>query len=507
MLSQKEKEQIIAKGITVEEVEKQIKRFVEGFPFANLVAPATTERGITRIGEDELEMLIKEFDSLVPQVHAIKFVPASGAATRMFKDLFSYLSEAKKSGQEPLDKYPSVKECIERLKDFAFYSSLEKVLEKSGRQIDQLTPSEIISFILEEDGLGYGTLPKGLLEFHRYEDHARTPLEEHLVEAANYSKRVDGSAHLHFTVSPEHMDKFKQKVAEVKPKLEKDLQVRFEIAYSIQKPETDTIAVNMDDSPFLEEDGTLLFRPAGHGALLSNLNDLDADLVYIKNIDNVIPDKLKESTYAYKKALGALLIKLKEEIFFYLERMAEGWAAEAAIPELERFYTQKMCFSFPESYNSLDSKAKLNYLHSLLNRPIRVCGMVKNSGETGGGPFLMQSKEGETSLQIVETAQIDRKKPSQEAILQKATHFNPNDLACWLKDVHGKKFNLFKYRDEDTGFISAKSKDGRDLKAQELPGLWNGSMSGWNTLFIEVPISTFNPVKTINDLLRAAHQA
>jgi hypothetical protein len=311
---------------------------------------------------------------------------------------------------------------------------------------------------------------------------------------------------IHFTVSQEHMEKFNSLIALVRPYYENMFDIRYDIQFSVQKPSTDTIAVDMDNSPFREADGSLVFRPGGHGALIENLNDMEADIVFIKNIDNIVPDRLKSETYKYKKVLGGLLIKLQEKIFDYLKKMEQKPVPDPLITEISQFCVDSLAMKLPERFGKMEQKQQYQILQAFLNRPIRICGMVRNEGEPGGGPFFVENIHGEVSLQIVESSQINMKDAGQVSILKSATHFNPVDLVCGIKDYKGKKFDLHKYIDQDTGFISVKSKDGRQLKALELPGLWNGAMADWLTLFVEVPLATFNPVKIVNDLLREQHQ-
>ena len=502
--------QIQAQGISSEQIDRQIQYFINGFPFLNVIKAATIGDGIIRVPDEQLPAYIHRYDEAAHERSIVKFVPASGAATRMFKSLFAGLDGK-------FDK--ATEEFFARLPDFAFYNSLRKVLSMDGVDLDKAvadglsdtaTRQTILHFLLSEDGLDYGSLPKGLLKFHRYEDGARTPAEEHLVEGAAYANS-DGVVQIHFTVSPEHRARFEQLVAEQKPIYESWLGVTFDVSFSEQKKATDTISVSPDNSPFRNADGSLLFRPAGHGALIENLNDIDADIVFIKNIDNVVPDEIKETTITYKKVLAAVLLDAQQQIArmqSLLETgsdspddVSDGYLAEA--DELLR----RTLFTLPPSEFATWSRAeKVQYFTQKLDRPTRVCGMVKNVGEPGGGPFWARNADGSVSLQVVESAQIDLDDPAQKAIFDEATHFNPVDLVCGLKDRHGKKYDLPKYRDSLTGFVTAKSKDGKDLKAQELPGLWNGAMAEWNTIFVEVPLITFNPVKTVNDLLRKEHQ-
>ena len=432
----------------------------------------------------------------------------------MFKSLFSFIGKydgSEKAYNEYINdkSFNSVQNFILHLKDFAFYDDLLKIMLKNGTEIDKCIEQNdfktIINFLLTEKGLNYASLPKGLLKFHRYIKYSRTAFEEHFVEAANYSKNKLNIANIHFTLSPEHIEKFEKLINEVLKKYEDTFETKFNISYSIQKPSTDTIAVDMNNEPFREKDGSLLFRPGGHGALLQNLNDLDGDIIFVKNIDNIVPDRLKEETYIYKKALAAYLHNILENTHLYLKILEKNDISEEIINEISSFASEKLNIS-SDKFPKLNNDEKINYLFSKLNRPIRVCGMVKNQGEPGGGPFWVKNKNNELSLQIVESSQINLSEPSQKEIFSKSTHFNPVDLVCGVKDYKRQKFNLLNYTDPDTGFISTKSKDGKDLKALELPGLWNGAMANWITIFVEVPIITFNPVKTVNDLLREEHQ-
>jgi hypothetical protein len=492
MFSEKDLSQIEARGVKVETILEQIEDFKVGFPYLNVVRAATIDDGMIQLGDEKAKELSKDFDDQIFGKKLLKFVPASGAASRMFKSLFAALEENK------FDK--SVNEVLEHLQDFAFYKSLIKSV--GSESADHKT---ILKHLLTAEGLDYGALPKGLLEFHKYGDLTRTPAEEHLVEGAKYASS-GGKVNLHFTVSPEHRRKFTALIDAVLADYEAKYGVKYDISFSEQKPSTDTIAVNLDNTPFRTANGDLLFRPAGHGALLENLNDQDADVVFIKNIDNVVPDSLKEQTIIYKKALASLVLSYQQAVFAYLKMMDGADLKEEDVEEIEDFIEFDLCVEFPESYDGLSFEERKTYCRTKLNRPLRICGMVKNVGEPGGGPFWAENADGSISLQVVESAQIDLKDPEQKEIFDEATHFNPVDLICTMKDYQGNKFNLLKFRDPKTGFNTQKSQSGRDLKAQELPGLWNGAMANWNTLFVEVPLITFNPVKTVNDLLRPEHQ-
>ncbi|SOD96668.1 DUF4301 family protein [Spirosoma fluviale] len=503
--TEQDQDQILVQGVSLDQIDQQINYFIHGFPYLNVIKAATIGDGIVRIDEDQLSAYIHRFDEAAHDRTLVKFVPASGAATRMFKSLFAGLDGK-------FDK--SVDEVFARLTDFAFYEDLKAAMAAKGQDLDKAVAENdritVLKFILTEEGLDYGSLPKGLLKFHNYADGARTPVEEHLVEGAAYANS-DGLVKIHFTVSPEHRSRFEQLIDEQKADYEAWLGVTFDISFSEQKKSTDTISVNMDNSPFRNSDrnggpGSLLFRPAGHGALIENLNDIDADIVFIKNIDNVVPDEIKEPTITYKKVLAAVLLDAQQQIarlqgLLNSEEVSDGYLAEADELLQRTLYTLP-----PAGFAELSKAEKLDYLRRKLDRPVRACGMVKNVGEPGGGPFWAKNQDGSVSLQVVESAQIDLTDAGQKAIFDEATHFNPVDLVCGLKDHTGKKYDLPAYRDPLTGFITAKSKDGKDLKAQELPGLWNGAMADWNTIFVEVPLITFNPVKTVNDLLRKEHQ-
>lgn len=491
-------QQIKERGSDLSVVEEQVRYFEKGFPFLQLSKAATVGDGIIRLTDDEIAQVISEFDKSAAdgEIALLKFVPASGAATRMFKSLFGFLQEDKK------DK--SVDEFFAKLKDFAFYEDLKTSLAADGYDIDSADEKTIASYFLTAKGLGYGELPKGLLKFHNYTERSRTPLEEHLVEGAKYAN-AGSNVQIHFTVSPEHRDKFEKLVVEVLPSYQTQYGVRYIVSFSEQKSSTDTIAVNLDNTPFREKDDSLLFRPAGHGALLENLAQLDADIIFIKNIDNVVPDRIKGDTITYKKALAGIVLKYQKKIFGYLDKLAAN-ADAALLAELDGFFRNELCVVQPADFESWSDEKKKEYFVGKLDRPLRACGMVKNQGEPGGGPFWAENADGSSSLQIVESAQVDVDNADQNNIFKNSTHFNPVDLVCAVKNRKGELYDLKKFRDPLTGFITGKSKDGKELKAQELPGLWNGSMADWNTLFVEVPLITFNPVKTVNDLLREQHQ-
>ena len=506
MIEEAVKEKITLQGRDPEKIEKQISNFKNGFPFLPIDEPATIGNGIEEITDAQIAAYEKKYASVTSDKEIVKFVPASGAATRMFKNLFAYLEAEDRT----LEANPFVKTFISNLKSFAFYKDLDEKLSADGFEIKELLDTgdfpTIIAYLLDDKGLAYGKLPKGLLKFHAYKDANRTPVHEHFIEGLQYGLGKEKTVRLHFTVSPEHQERFKEHVHELQDKLEKQFKVKFEVSFSQQKPSTDTIAVNMDNTPFLEDNGEILFRPAGHGALLENLNEIDADLIFIKNIDNVVPDRLKETTKKYKIVIASILLETQAKLFNLLEKLDDN-PSEETIGAAAELLEDSLGLRLPSKFSSLSKSEKISYLQAKLNRPLRVCGMVENTGEPGGGPFWVKEKDGSFSLQIGETAQLDLNDSKVAKIFRSSSHFNPTDLVCGVKDYKGNKFDLLQYRDPETGFITQKSKNGKDLKAQELPGLWNGSMADWNSIFVEVPLGTFNPVKTINDLLREQHQS
>lgn len=505
MLSETDLKQIAERGISEEQVVGQLNQIKEGFPFLKLEAAASVGQGVLALDGEEREHYIEDWNEYKAQGHkVVKFVPASGAASRMFKNMFSFLSA---DYDVPTTDFE--KEYFDHIKNFAFREALCDMCKKNeGKCVKELMADgnykAVVANMLEAKGLNYGQLPKGLLLFHNYEDGARTPMEEHLVEAALYAAS-NGEANVHFTVSHDHLELFKKKVAEKADKYAAAYDVKFNISFSEQKPSTDTVAANPDNTPFRNEDGSLLFRPGGHGALIENLNDLDADIVFIKNIDNVVPDRLKADTVLYKNVLAGVLVALQRKAFEYLELLDSGEYNHEKLEEIIRFLQRDLCCRKAD-IKELEDADLVGYLRKKLNRPMRVCGVVKNVGEPGGGPFLAYNQDGTVSLQILESTQIDKNNPEYLKMFTEGTHFNPVDLVCAVKDYKDCPFNLPEYVDRQTGFISSKSKNGKELKALELPGLWNGAMSDWNTVFVEVPLSTFNPVKTVNDLLRPQHQ-
>ncbi len=515
MFTEKDLQQIKSKGISPETVEKQMERFKTGFPFIRLAAPAVPGNGLLSFGEIEVKELKAFFDETKDDYEILKFVPASGAASRMFRRLFAFRQSFSGTPEEidRLEKEHDLQSpgyFFKNLEKFAFYNVLSEALQKDGLDLEILRQQKdynvILDYLLTDKGLNYGMLPKALLHFHLYPDGPRRAFEEHLAEAAHYAANKEGVARVHFTVSPEHQQEFEKAVESVRGKYENHFGIRFDISFSQQKPSTDTLAVDLHNEPFHNEDGSLLFRPGGHGALIENLNDLKGEIIFVKNIDNIVPDRLRDTTYLYKKVIGGLLFRLQEKTFDYLDKLEDANLSDEALDEIKTFAHEQLNIFIPVAYEGYEKMEKIDFLFGKLNRPMRVAGMVKNEGEPGGGPFWVVNEQDEWSLQIVESSQMNLKDVEQQKIVSGATHFNPVDLVCGVRDYQGDPFDLREFVDPQTGFISVKSKDGRELKALELPGLWNGAMADWITLFVEAPLVTFNPVKTINDLLRPQHQ-
>ena len=505
MLTQQDLKQLAQKGISEQQIETQLGQFKTGFPFLKLEAAAAIGRGIVAPTSDEGRKYVDAWQKYkAAGKRVVKFVPASGAASRMFKDMFAFVDA---DYDKPTTDFE--KKYFDNIDKFAFYGELDAVCQKNnGKGIKELVKEgnfkAIAANMLKAEGLNYGQLPKGLLLFHNYPEGPRTPMEEHLVEGALYAAS-NGEAHVHFTVSHEHMELFKQKVAQKADMYAKKYGIAYDITFSEQKPSTDTVAANPDGTPFRNSDGSLLFRPGGHGALIENLNEIEADVIFVKNIDNVVPDRLKGDTVLWKQIIAGVLITLQKKAFEYLELLDSGKYTHEQIEEMIRFVQQDLCCRKAD-IKELEDADLVIYLRKKLNRPMRVCGVVKNVGEPGGGPFLTYNQDGTVSLQILESSQIDKSNTAYMEMFTKGTHFNPVDLVCAVKDYKGNAFDLPKFVDPTTGFISQKSKSGKELQALELPGLWNGAMSDWSTIFVEVPLSTFNPVKTVNDLLREQHQ-
>ena len=495
MFSPTDQQQILERGASLSQVKEQIEHFKNGFPWMKIVGPATPQRGIKVLDSEAQEAAVAYYQK-ADVYGKSKFVPASGAASRMFKDMFQGLATLESGEDLPKDA-PGAK-LSARIKDFAFYSE-ELFGEPEDSREYRL---ETLKKLLKEDGLAYGSKPKGVLAFHRYPQEVRTAIAEHLVEAQEYMRNSDGTCNLTITISPEHQSLFEIAIGAIKEAYEKKYGVKYNITFTFQDKATDTIAVTPDNKPFRKEDGTLLFRPAGHGALIYNLNKVTDELVSIKNIDNVAHEKLLPVTAQYKQVLMGCALQLRDRIFEYLRQLDENPSVQLC-NEIEKFLDKELCVQMPLPHSEAE---RIQMLRAKLNRPIRVCGMVKNEGEPGGGPYVIAGKDGCTSLQILESVQINKEDAGAMGAMSRATHFNPVDLVCCLNDYKGKHFDLLKFVDPEAGFMSSKSYEGRELKALELPGLWNGAMSDWNTLFVEVPVETFNPVKVVLDLLRPAHQ-
>ncbi len=519
-------------GISEEKLNHQLSVFMQGIPFIELDRPCTINDGIIKIPENQFDSLLELHDQAAFNSRLSKFVPASGAATRMFKQLFAIqnlrenidknidegLQGTDISRLEELhninDKIDTSSDAIgfglaflNKLHEFSFYDSLKANLQKDNLDINELLESynygQIFECLMTGEGLDYASYPKGLIIFHRYSDGNRTPFDEHIEEGCAYTMDRDKLVTIHFTVSVDAQQKFHDHLKTILSIFEKR-GIKLEVTFSIQKSSTDTIAVTPENEPFRLSDDSLLFRPGGHGALIENLHDLQGDIIFIKNIDNVIPDKTE--TVLYKKLLCGKLIEAQMIVFQYLRELDTANITVEEIHAIAIFAKDELSISLPKEWETVPFNDKIKFLFSMLNRPLRVCGVVKNVGEPGGGPFWVLHEDGSASLQIVEASQIDTDCLTQSQMLNSATHFNPVDLVCGVRNYKNELFNLPDYIDQSTGFISLKSKDGRELKALELPGLWNGSMALWNTIFIEVPITTFNPVKTVNDLLRKEHQ-
>jgi len=497
--------QITEHGLTEAQALEQIQRFITGAEPIRLSRPCTTGDGVLSIPAGDMEGFVKAHDREAAQGRCMKFVPASGAASRMFKEWFRCLEE------DRFDAESAANAFARDIREFAFYDDLYRLMSRRGqsleRWLEQGRYRDIMAVILTAEGLNYGHLPKALLKFHAYPGGSRTSIEEHLAEAALYVKDRAGICRLHFTVSDEHRQEVEAYLSGIIERHAYLYRVNFDIGVSVQSAATDTVAVDSNNRPFLDETGRLVLRPGGHGALLSNLNLLsEGDIVFLKNIDNVVPDRLRDPTVLYKKVLGGYLIALQEQIFEYLRQLGADSVHEGDLDQIVSFCQEELHVGFPPGFSGDSSENKRVMIFSKLNRPIRVCGMVKNEGEPGGGPFWVDEKDGTQSLQIVEESQIDVLASDQRAIWASATHFNPVDLVCGIRDYQGRKHDLQHFVDKKAFSIALKSEKGRNLRALELPGLWNGSMADWITIFVEVPLETFNPVKTVYDLLRPAHQ-
>lgn len=505
MFTQKDLQEIQKRGISIDLINRQIKYFKSGFPPADITLAATPGQGIICLDSGEEQHYKDLFGKNGPDFHITRFIPASGAASRMFKSLFSALEELEGRSREEqalyVESHPEIRVFLSDLPQYPFYEDLEIT---GGEE-----PADILKQILGESGLDYGNKPKGLLKFHKYgASERRTAFEEHVLEAASYCADSKGNLRLHLTVSPDHLDGFQTEAARVIAQLEKETDLNIDLSFSFQKPETDTLSVDLQNEPFRKGDGTLLFRPGGHGALIQNLDALDSEILFISNIDNVSPDRLKDKRVHYKEVLGGLILEVRSKLFYYLKQLTgEERVEKTKLDSMAAYLHERLGLAIPDGLHDWDASDLKKWLIATMNRPIRVCGMVRNEGEPGGGPFYVKSESGAISLQIVESSQIDLDNPEKKAIVKQSTHFNPVDLVCSVRDFEGNKFKLTEYVDHNTGFISEKSLGGKTLKALELPGLWNGAMAKWLTLFVEVPVETFTPVKTVFDLRREEHRA
>jgi hypothetical protein len=513
MFTELQERQLSERGISLEQARSQIMVFCRGISAVRLIRPAIPDDGIEVFSENSIDHYIELFKTEKYNYSCLKFVPASGAASRMFKQLFeaqSMLVSDPYNIQNFLDKSPEISAFFAEIESYPFYNDLLEVfnLHKLDYESSKKPSNfaEILNLLLSKEGLSYGELPKGLLKFHKYPEEERTAFEEHFVEGAMYLKDDNDSVNLHFTVSPEHKGLFEDLAEKLMLKYSQLLKATFNVGFSVQKPSTDTIAVDMNNEPFLLENGELLFRPGGHGALLDNLQDLTAGIIFVGNIDNVGPDRAKPVRLRYKELLGGILIERVEAIHGFLRSMDVGLNTHLK-SEIEQFIDKYISHDIAIKFSKLPDN-EFNYeVRNLLNRPVRICGMVKNVGEPGGGPFWIEDSAGKISKQIIESSQVDLNDKNQEEIFSKASHFNPVDLACFIYNYKKEKFSLSDFRDDNMAFIALKSQGGRSLKALELPGLWNGSMAGWLTFFADVPVGTFSPVKTVFDLRRPEHLA
>ncbi|MDR0982266.1 MAG: DUF4301 family protein [Culturomica sp.] len=504
-----------SRGVKKEVIEKQLDNFEKGFDFVKLSEPAGLGNGIKVISEDEEKSLIDLYDNASKKADIVKMVPASGSATRMFQDLYKFMENYDGSYDNFLKllqnkDYNSMSGFFEHLNEFPFYSHLEDVIWKNGKDLRKLLTKryyfEILDYLLTKKGLNYGDKPKALVDFHIYRDFVRTALDEHLVEASMYATHGK-EAYLHFTVSKKYLPLFKERVEKVASVFEKVFKVKYKVSYSIQKPSTDTVSIYKDNGETVrDEKGNILFRPGGHGALIHNLNDLKADVIFIKNIDNVAPDRNKPDTVKYKKLLAGVLLETQSKVFEYLDLLDKKNISDSELNDIKDFIESHAGIKLAENLKFNSNKDRISYYRGILNRPIRVCGMVKNEGEPGGGPFWVEKKDGSRRLMIIESAQVNKDDSEQKKIFEKAMFFNPVDIVCATKDRKGRYFDLADFIDEEQGFITTKSYKGKDISVQELPGLWNGAMANWITVFVEVPLSTFTPVKTVFDLRRSDHK-
>jgi hypothetical protein len=495
-LTSQQIEQLKQKGISLEMIDNQLSMFKQGTKYMNIARPARLVDGIMHLSDEEYQMYLEKYDDAIDTKEVCKFIPASGAATRMFKDLYAYLDSGEISA--------FVETFFTNIEKFAFYNELKQMLQDNGENLDVLLDQKeyktILEFFLTDKGLAYGSLPKGLLSFHLKGEKPQTPIAEHVKEAKAYA---GDNAKLSFTISEQFHDRF---VKEIEACLEQEGAKAMSYDISYQKPETDTVAVDKNFQPFVLDNGDLLMRPGGHGSLVANLNDIDADIIFVKNIDNVCSEKYLKSTVDNKKVLAGVLLDLQEKAFDYIKKIENYDGEDDRFNfELRDFLEQELGILSKQLCRS-EAEDKVSYFKEILSRPIRVCGMVRNEGEPGGGPFWIRVEPWLLNLQIVESSQVKFEDKTQNVMFKESSHFNPVDIVCGVRDVNGNKYDLEKFVDKDAIFIAEKSHQGKDILALEHPGLWNGGMANWTTVFVEVPLKTFNPVKTINDLLRKEHQ-
>ncbi len=505
--------QIYNRGISFETILKQLKNFEKGIAKSNLIRPATINDGILSLSEDQFQQKALFFDEQKDKFKIKKFVPASGAATRMYKFLTAFVNDFDIK-KETINAYINRKNdkelaiFIVGMEKFPFFETVDKKLREIYPDFETLERDYknyyFIKLLLSPDYFNSANKPKAVLPFHLYKTHIANPIEEHFNECVHYASSKNVS-NLHFTVSEIHQELFEKAVREVKEKIEKHSGITINIGYSYQNRSTDSITIDAENKLVKDKNGDLIFRPGGHGALIENLNNLDSDLIFIKNIDNVIQNHIDKITL-YKKALAGVLIEVQQKVFECLDSIDRHEIKEEQLEDILVFAKEKLNIKMSDDFNKFTFENKINKIKEILNRPIRVCGMVKNEGEPGGGPFWVMNDQGNASLQIVETSQVDLANKKQLAILTESTHFNPVDLVCSIKNYKSENFNLLNFVDQNAGFIVEKSVEGKTVRSYELPGLWNGSMANWLTVFVAVPLITFNPVKTVNDLLKAAHQ-
>jgi len=502
IITDKDRETLAERGIPEEDVLSQIERLAGEPRYVRLNRPCTVDDGIIRYSPDEEDGFLASYDEAASRKRVAAFIPASGAASRMFRSWFQFFSQPDFNGTEEARTF------ARELPLYAFYDHLASVIAERGDSLDCLLANgaftTILDYILTARGLNYGYLPKAVILFHLYPTGTRTSLEEHLVEAARYVNG-SGTTRLHITVSPEHLSDVRDLLTTITPACEKLCTTAYDIGLSVQHPSTDTVAVDMRNTPVRDEKGNLAFRPGGHGALLKNFSGINADIIFMKNIDNIVPDRLKDITVRYRKILGGVLISLRNEVFRLITALEHN-PPQAVIDEAISFGRNCLSLTFPQGFEKRSNDDQRRWLADRLDRPLRVCGMVKNEGEPGGGPFWTEEKDGRLSIQIIEKVQVDVSSPAQQAIMDRATHFNPVDIACSITSRTGKSYDLTRYVDPSTSIVTQKSRNGQDIKALERPGLWNGAMAGWNTVFVEVPATTFNPVKEVRDLLRMEHR-